>query len=64
MTELAITAETTVNEAVRRHPGALRVLASFGIDTCCGGALPIEEAAKRHGVDAALLVDLIRSESG
>ena len=45
-----IDAAWTVNEIVQRHPEAVSVLLSFGIDTCCGGALSLEEAARRHGV--------------
>ena len=40
---------TTVHEVVQRVPGALSVLGGYGIDTCCGGNLPIGEAARRHG---------------
>lgn len=40
---------TTVNEAVQRAPWALQVLSQYGIDTCCGGPLPLAEAAQRHG---------------
>jgi iron-sulfur cluster repair protein YtfE (RIC family) len=45
-----IDSQTTVNEIVRIAPLALPVLRRFGIDACCGGALPLEEAARRHGV--------------
>jgi regulator of cell morphogenesis and NO signaling len=38
-------------------PDAVSVFARHGIDTCCGGGLPVEEAARRHGVDVD---DLLR----
>jgi regulator of cell morphogenesis and NO signaling len=63
MTESGITAETTVNEAIRRVPASLAVFAGCGIDSCCGGALPIGEAARRHGVDAGALLERIRGNS-
>jgi iron-sulfur cluster repair protein YtfE (RIC family) len=50
-TATPITAETTVNEAVQRHPSTLPLFDALGIDSCCGGAKPIEEAARRHGAD-------------
>jgi iron-sulfur cluster repair protein YtfE (RIC family) len=41
----------TLNAIVERAPWALEVLAGFGLDTCCGGALTIAEAADRHRLD-------------
>lgn len=63
MKELVIDEATTVNEVVLRNPASLRVLSSFGIDTCCGGALPIGEVAKRHGIELEMLLDRIREAS-
>lgn len=45
----------TLNEIVRQHPVTLGVLGDFGLDTCCGGALPLAEAARRHNVDPEAL---------
>ncbi len=52
-----ITLDTTVNEAVQRVPALLTFFARYGIDSCCGGALPIREAAKRHGLHPETLLD-------
>jgi regulator of cell morphogenesis and NO signaling len=52
----AITPELQVNEITRLFPGTLRVFHAAGIDSCCGGALPVGEAARRHGLDPALLL--------
>ena len=41
----------TVNETLRRFPATVTVFKAYGIDSCCGGALPVSEAAQRHGVD-------------
>jgi len=60
MSEAAITAETTVNEAVLRVPASLAVFSACGIDACCGGSLAIGEAARRHGLDANALLERLR----
>jgi uncharacterized protein (DUF2249 family) len=59
--ELPFSADTTVNEVVQLVPAALGVLGGYGIDTCCGGNLPIGEAAKRHGASWEELTGRIRS---
>lgn len=46
---------STVDQTIAAHPDTAAVFAAFGIDGCCGGALSVEEAAKREGVDAARL---------
>jgi len=61
---VSLTADMTVNDAVRLVPGALETLAACGIDTCCGGALPIAEAARRHGLDLEKLMELLRAGDG
>lgn len=45
--------KSTVNEVIAYCPRAVEVFARWGIDSCCGGGLPIEEAARRHGADPA-----------
>jgi iron-sulfur cluster repair protein YtfE (RIC family) len=49
----------TVNQIVQRAPHALPILAAAGIDACCGGGLPLEEAARRHGAEPAALLAAI-----
>lgn len=44
-----ITLNTTVNEILRRFPKAVELLNGLGLDTCCGGAEPLGEAAKAAG---------------
>jgi regulator of cell morphogenesis and NO signaling len=46
----------TVNEVIRRAPVAVTVFKRYGIDACCGGGLPVGEAAARHGIDEATLI--------
>jgi regulator of cell morphogenesis and NO signaling len=56
----AIEAERTVNDTVLHFPTTLPVFQSYGIDSCCGGGLPVGEAARRHGVDPAELLEALR----
>ena len=58
----ASAAEDTLNRIVARYPGALPVLQGFGLDTCCGGALPLQAAAQHHGLDLAELMSALRAE--
>jgi hypothetical protein len=60
---MAIDPRETVLQIVERHPEAAPVLARFGLDTCCGGARPLEEACRVHHIPldevlAALLAAL------
>lgn len=45
----------TVNDAIRLYPATVAVFDRHGIDSCCGGAAPVGEAAQRHGIEAAVL---------
>jgi iron-sulfur cluster repair protein YtfE (RIC family) len=40
--------DVTLNQLVEAEPKVLPVLHRYGLDTCCGGALPLREAARRH----------------
>jgi regulator of cell morphogenesis and NO signaling len=42
---------STVNEIVAQYPDSISVFNQFGIDSCCGGAAPLAEAAQRDGAD-------------
>jgi iron-sulfur cluster repair protein YtfE (RIC family) len=60
-TQTDIQPTSKVNEVIRMYPTTVSVFAAHGIDSCCGGAAPLEEAARRHGVDLdALLAELER----
>ncbi len=48
-------ATLTVNDLTRSIPETLRLLSKYGIDTCCGGARTLAEAAKDSGADLAAL---------
>lgn len=51
---------TTVNQVVERFPQAVGVFKSLGIDSCCGGSVPLEVAAERGGVDVDRLLEALR----
>jgi len=45
----------TVNDIIRRCPATVEVFNRFGIDACCGGAVPVADAAARDGADPQAL---------
>ena len=53
--------QMSVNETIRRFPATVEIFNRYGIDACCGGAAPVEEAAIRDGADpVALRAELLR----
>ena len=54
---MQLTLETTVSEVATRHPLATRVFARHGIDFCCGGKRPLQEACAVSGADAQTVLD-------
>jgi regulator of cell morphogenesis and NO signaling len=46
----------TENDAIRHYPETITVFNDFGIDACCGGAVPLAEAARRDGADLDALL--------
>lgn len=55
-TSAPLEATSTVNDLVARHPHSLPVLAELGIDTCCGGAKSLNDAAAAAGISTELLI--------
>ena len=50
----------TINEIVARHPETIAVFNRFGMDTCCGGGVSVEEAARRDGLDLDQILAALR----
>lgn len=50
----------TINEIVARHPETIAVFNRFGMDTCCGGGVSVEEAARRDGLDLDQMLAALR----
>lgn len=47
----SIGAGATVNEIVAAYPETIEVFNDFAIEACCGGSVPLREAAIRDGAD-------------
>ena len=60
-TTIAIDAEDTLNTIVACYHQTLPVLQGFGLDTCCGGALPLRTAAEHHNLDLEALLAALRA---
>lgn len=50
----------TINEIIARHPETIPVFNRFGMDTCCGGGVTVDESARRDGLDAGAVVAELR----
>lgn len=55
MSGLAITLGSLVSERISRS----RVLEKYGLDYCCGGHMPLDEACREKGVDAQEVLDAL-----
>ena len=53
-----------VGDIAAHVPGATDVFRRFGIDFCCHGDVPLDEAARRRGVDVDILVDALSALDG
>jgi regulator of cell morphogenesis and NO signaling len=53
--------ETTVGQLVSERPARARVFEKFGIDYCCGGKKPLEQACSDKGVDLQKVLDDLRA---
>ena len=51
--------EQTVREIAINNPAAVRVFESVGIDYCCGGKRPLQEACDRAKVPVARVLELL-----
>lgn len=53
------TIETKIGEIVAEKPDAARILELVGIDYCCGGQIPLHEAAKAQNLDPNQLLNAL-----
>lgn len=51
-----ISKDLVVNDCIKLYPKTIGVFTEFKIDSCCGGAVSIEAAAKRDGADLEALM--------
>ncbi len=54
----------TVAKILDTHPATAAVFMRFGLDTCCGSILTVEEAAHRHGLDPVAICSALRAAIG
>jgi len=51
MPTLSLEPQTRVADLAAGHPATIRVFQRHGIDFCCGGKRPLEQAAREKGLD-------------
>jgi len=56
-----IDATLSINDIVRRYPASLSILTARGIDTCCGGDIPLSIAAADANLDLSALLDEMKA---
>jgi regulator of cell morphogenesis and NO signaling len=57
-----IQTNTTLAELAIKHPAASRIFYANGLDFCCGGNRPLEEACEERGLTATGILDAIHAE--
>ena len=55
-TSAILDSRLSVNELLRRHPSVLPVLNAFGVDSCCGGAESLADAARTSRIPLEALM--------
>ena len=58
---LPIGPNQTVNEIIAGHPTTVSVFDAWGVDSCCGGHLPLAIVAEKHGFDLEKLLAELRA---
>jgi regulator of cell morphogenesis and NO signaling len=61
ISNLELDCTSSVHDLIQRHPATRAVFQRFGIDSCCGGAVSVEEAARRDSIDATRLCAELRA---
>lgn len=59
-TTTVLSPSATLNEIVAEYPSSLPVLQRFGLDTCCGGAIPLATAAAHHNIEVGAVLAALR----
>ncbi|MCF8721172.1 iron-sulfur cluster repair di-iron protein [Nitrospina gracilis] len=58
-TKIPLTVHTPVFQFVEDHPARAALLEELGIDYCCGGQTPFEEACRQKGMDPQKVFDRV-----
>ncbi|MBI5887489.1 MAG: DUF542 domain-containing protein [Deltaproteobacteria bacterium] len=53
---MKVTKDMVVNDCIRLYPKTIGIFTQFHIDSCCGGAVSIEDAAKRDNAPLEALL--------
>src|SRR3990170_416634 len=61
MSNQYVTPEMLVREVAAKYPATLRTLEALGIDYCCGGKLPLTEAAAGRGLPIATVIAVLEA---
>ena len=64
MSQQTVHAGRSVNSVIVEHPQSVQVFNALGVDACCGGAAPLDVAARDAGVAPAELLAALRSALG
>jgi regulator of cell morphogenesis and NO signaling len=56
-------ASWTVNQLLLERPSAAAILNAFGVDSCCGGARSLAEAATEAGIEPATLLTALGADA-
>lgn len=59
--KMKITKDIVVNDCIKLYPKTIGVFTRFHIDSCCGGAVSIEDAARRDGAPIEELLDALNA---
>lgn len=60
---MSFTKDTRVKEIAVANPGAKRVLEDAGVDYCCGGEKPLDDACMKAGVSAEEILKRLQENS-
>ena len=61
MAKFDISPEMSVGALVAEYPATMRMLEALGIDYCCGGKLPLAEAARAANVPVETVMAVLRT---
>ena len=57
---MKVDSQTTVRDIALKYPQAARMFESFGIDYCCGGKRPLEDACRQAHVAVDTVLEVLR----
>ena len=59
---MSMKTETTVGELVVERPSRAKVFEKLGIDYCCGGKKPLQQACRERDLDYAAVIKEMEQE--